>query len=385
MSNPGDWIANDGARAHFLRLTEDTGIFLENRLAELASAFATSFTKKKGVRVRAESVTYGRDTEESPLRQIDQVVHFYKEFVLDDRTGIQLSMSVPIEAKYRRDVETCAVSYPSGSYRPTLPVVSDLHGSWLGTTLRTIDLLEGYKLSQPVFIEVEKGITPKRTFGENLVFNAAAELYDFIHFDCGEHSSPFGESFIKKAKLLERFEKYLAEKHYAWWSVIREWMNENISSALVTEFNREFLPDRCYFGVNVFIPVVFMNGPLHDLENATNKEAPVFRSCDAIMTRVRVPRWPGQLRRELLGYTVEAPLLITNESGLAKLLTSCLDGFLAFETCLKRARPTLGERWPIEAAFYQMALDRFLSSDESDVRSDLDVFQWLDPLPAKER
>jgi hypothetical protein len=377
MSNPGDWITNDGARAHFLRLTQDTGIFLENRLAELASAFATSSTKRKAVRVSAESVTYGRDTEESPLRQIDQLVQFYKEFVLDDRTGIQLIMNVPIEAKYRRDVETCAVSYPTGSYRPALPIVSDLHGSSLGATLRTIKLFEGYKLSQPVFIEVEEGITPKRIFGENLVFSAAAALYDFIHFACAEHSIPIGESFIKKARLLERFEKYLAEKHYAWWAVILEWMNENLSSSLVARFNQEFLPDRCYFGVNVFIPVLFMNGPIHDLENATNKEAPVFRSCDAIITRVRVPRWPGRLRRDLLGYTAEAPLIITNQSGLAQLLTSCLDGFLAFETCLKRARPILGERWPIEAAFYQMALDRFLTGEESGVRSDLDVFHWL--------
>lgn len=118
MSNPDDWIINDAARTQFLRLAQDTGIFLENRLAELASAFATLCTQKKGARVSAESVTYGSDTEESPLRQLDQRVEFYKEFILDDRTGIQLIMSVLIEAKYRRDVETCAVAYPSGSYRP---------------------------------------------------------------------------------------------------------------------------------------------------------------------------------------------------------------------------------------------------------------------------
>ena len=47
MSNPGDWIVNDDARAHFLRLTEYTAIFLEKRLAELAAAFAVSTTKKR--------------------------------------------------------------------------------------------------------------------------------------------------------------------------------------------------------------------------------------------------------------------------------------------------------------------------------------------------
>jgi len=107
----------------------------------------------------------------------------------------------------------------------------------------------------------------------------------------------------------------------------------------------------------------------------------VFRPCDAIITRVRVPRWPGQLRRELLGYTAEAPLLITNESGLVRLLTSCLDAFLAFEAALRQAQPEVAERWPIEAAFYQTALDRFLDKDEAAVRSDLDIFQWLHPLP----
>ena len=158
-------------------------------------------------------------------------------------------------------------------------------------------------------------------------------------------------------------------------------MNENITSALASEFNRQCLPRRCYFGVNVYVPVIFIGGPIHDLADATTDDSPIFRSCDGMMTRVRVPGWPGRLRRELLGYTAEAPVFITNQAGLTPFLTTCLEGFLGLEASLKRVRPRFADRWPIEAAFYQMALVRFLEREDSALRSDLDIFQWLHPLP----
>jgi len=243
-----------------------------------------------------------------------------------------------------------------------------------------VNLLPDIELSQPVFVEVEKGTTPKRVFGENLVFNSAAALYDYIHFDCERHhGAPMGHSVIQKAKLLERFEKYLAEKHYYWPQVIRDWMDRNLTQTLVTEFNRDCLPRRCFFGVNVYVPVLFINGPIHSLVESAKKSTQ-FERRDLIVTRVRVPGWPAKLRRDLLGYTAEAPLLITNEDGISQLLIACNDGFLALEKILKRARSTFAERWPIEAAFYQMALERLLTEDDSSVRSDLDFFQWLHPI-----
>ena len=231
-----------------------------------------------------------------------------------------------------------------------------------------------------MFVEVEKGATPKRVLGENLVFNSAAALYDYIHFDCErKHHAPMGHSFIEKAKLLERFEKYLAEKHYFWGQVIRDWMDRNLTPTLVREFNQQCLPRRCFFSVNIYVPLLFVNGPIHELVESTDK-SPDFQGCDLIMTRVRVPGWPGKLRRDLLGYTAEAPLLITNEKGIGRLLTACNDGFLVFEKVLKRSRTAFGERWAIEAAFYQMALERLLGEEDSALRSDIDFFQWLHPV-----
>ena len=116
---------------------------------------------------------------------------------------------------------------------------------------------------------------------------------------------------------------------------------------------------------------LFVSGPLHELADASDPHDPLFRPCDGMITRVRVPRWPGKLRRDLLGYTAEAPLLITNDRGLRKVLISCMERFFALESTLKRSQSALGERWPIEAAFYQTALLHFLHDDDSEVRSDL--------------
>jgi hypothetical protein len=129
------WSSNAGVRQHVATLLRDSGALLEAEAAEVCQKFVSDVDKKKGVRVSTDSITYGDDTEQSPLRQIDQRVHFYKEFILDRRTGVQWILSVPIEVKYRKDVDVFGVNYPPGSYRPQMPMVGFFHGSQLSLAL----------------------------------------------------------------------------------------------------------------------------------------------------------------------------------------------------------------------------------------------------------
>ena len=183
MPNPGDWTANPGARGQFLRLAQDTGIFLENRLAELASAFAGEFTQRRGARINAESITYGSDTEESPLRQIDQRVQFYKEFVRDEPTGIQLIMDVPIEAKYRRDVETCAVAYPIRSIGQSyfsFPISTDQ--SW-GPVFVLESPLPTTNYAASLSVKLEKGASPNTCLRKGRILCGISAL----RFECDQN------------------------------------------------------------------------------------------------------------------------------------------------------------------------------------------------------
>ena len=80
-----------------------------------------------------------------------------------------------------------------------------------------------------------------------------------------------------------------------------------------------------------------------------------------LLTRVRVPNWPGGLRASLIRYTVEAPLLVTNAGGLRSLLDSSLEWFLGVEKALRVSDETLRSRWLIEAAFFKALVKRELA------------------------
>lgn len=347
---------------------------MEADAAEACRRFVNDAHKKRGTRVSSESVAYGNDTEESPLRQIDQRVQFHKEFALDERTGVQWILSVPIEVKYRKDVESFGIDYPPNSFLPRMPFAGDFHGSQLSRGLPLMRL-DKVPLVHPVFLEITDGKTPKKVHEENLVYNAASALYDFIKFDLKEDDNgdeDHDQQIIGEMRLTDRFEKYLSEKRYAWWAVIHEWAQENLTSAITKEFNKRRGSGRVYYGLRAHVPVLCLNGSLWHYEQ------PAIEPCPAFLTRVRVPGWPGSLRRSLMRHTVEPPVVITNTEGLDKVLRLSLKWFGEVEAAMKLSpAPTL-ERWPIEAAFHRAALSKY-SQDYpgTRLRSDLDIFDSL--------
>ncbi len=226
-----------------------------------------------------------------------------------------------------------------------------------------------------MFLEIRGGREPQRIHSENLLHNAGAALYDFIKFDLRAEEEPeesYEGKIIKDMRLVERFEQYLKEKHYPWFSVIKSWMLENLTATLVEEYNRRFGKGRIYYGITGHIPIVCLNAPLWNL--STGK----FHPHEALLTRVRIPNWPGKLRRELIRYTAEAPLVLTNVRGLTRVLKESLEWFLGLEASLKSANGQIKKRWHLESAFYREALKEYLRKyPHNELRSDLDFFRWL--------
>jgi hypothetical protein len=142
--------------------------------------------------------------------------------------------------------------------------------------------------------------------------------------------------------------------------------------ALVDEFNRRLGKGRVHYDIRGDIPIVCMNGGLWSLD------AGKFRAQDALLARVRIPGWPGRLRRELIRYTPEAPLVVTNKKCLKRILNGGLEWFPSLEANLKSADDEPKKRWHLESAFYREALRENLGKyPEGELRSDLDVFDWL--------
>jgi hypothetical protein len=173
-------------------------------------------------------------------------------------------------------------------------------------------------------------------------------------------------------RLVERFDQYLSEHRYAWWPVLNSWMQDSLSDSLVEEFNSRLGGGRVFHGLTAHVPVWCSNGSLW------NYKALNFDQCAAFLMRVRVPLWPGPLRRSLIRYTAEAPLIITNTSGLRQVLDHCLNWFLVTEDAMKAADAKIIQRWPIESAFYKAVVLKYASEyPSSRLRSDLDILGEL--------
>jgi hypothetical protein len=306
-------------------------------------------------------------------------VHFYKEFQLDEQTGIVLNVSVPIEAKWRKDIEAFGIRLPPESYMPRVPVASALYGSSLGyAVLLPEQPFHDAPLTRLVFLEIEEGKTPKKIHKENLIFNVSSKLFDFSKFDFTCHDSQIGRDFVVRHKLLNRFDYYLREKNYAWWSELRGWMDENLTEATCNTFNKNyFVGRRVFFTVRAHLPILCVNMPLHEVVESKDNLL-IFKNCDWMVSRVRVPSWPGPLRTRLIRYTVEPPLVITNLAGLPLFLQKVFSWFLEIEQSLRRTKPQVKKRWPLEASFFQAAVNKYMQDqEEGEIRSDLDAFDLI--------
>jgi hypothetical protein len=370
---PPLWKDNEGARERVAQLLEDSGALAESRVSAVCHQFVSKTNNKRGVHVESDSLTYGLDSELSPLRQIDQRTNLYKEFSLDDRGGVILNLQIAIEVKHRKDLQVFGIEYPKHSYRPRMPMVGFLHGAEIFREIVTNAPFMSTPLLQPVLLEIQGGTTPRKVYEENLIYNAAGSIYDFVRFDLtgdpGDSDElPYGAEIIESMKLMEKFDKYLKETRYAWWSIIRDWMSENFTGEIIEEYNRLLGAHRLYQGIYLYCPVLCIDVPMWRYEGQT------FHQLDSMLTRTRVNHWPGSFRQKLAGYTTEAPLLVTNVSGLSSVLSEASRWFYRVENLIKRSGKDAKARWFIESNFYQMAVRKGFSDEpQSWVRSDVDI------------
>jgi hypothetical protein len=374
-----NWIHNEGARKRVSELLEESGALLEARVSAVCDAFAASFSRKR-VHVSAAPLAYGSNTTDSPLRQIDQCVTLYHEFLLSKHGGVILKLTIPIEVKFRKGLEVIGVSLPEDYYRPRVPTIGFVQGTHLENRLRLDALLSDAALTNPVFLEFD-GHTPKKVFGEKILFNVGASLYDFINFENMSDAANELKDGITVTRLMKEFRRYVQKKRYAWWDTIHSWMDENISAAAIQEFNAEHfrgVSTHLFEGIDFYLPVFCTNGQLKEYE--TSGSTASFANRESLLARIRVPGWPGALRTELINYTAEAPLLVTNVANLRAVLDKCYVWFRGVEQSIKSTDSGLIERCYIEHAFYKAAVKFFLKEESVRnlaVRSDLDIFQWF--------
>ncbi|MDA0364454.1 MAG: hypothetical protein O3B31_02420 [Chloroflexi bacterium] len=326
--------------------------------------------------MRAEKFIYSAEVDKE-YREIDQLVQLYDEFEVDERTGVQLVMQIPVESKSRVGVD--AFAFPSGD--PTVsnafPVVSDFAGSDLFRILSASSVAINHlpHAADVAFVEISDGTTPKGIHKESVVFNAAAALYDFVSFEIG---SDVGLSVQHQLinELTDSFDAHLREKRFPWWSVLRRWMSENVSPR-AEEFN-ERSDHRVYYSVRVYLPIVCLNSGLYHVRLTDDAQIDGFDETDAFVASIRKHGWPGAMRFHLLERTAEVPVIVTNADHISGVLDTAEDWFRLIRKTLLDNSPSLAGRWAIEAAFFQRVIRNLGQDEMSDgYRSDLDVSRWL--------
>ena len=154
---------------------------LELETATACDAALLKLSLPEGVHVSGEPVVYDPDADGITYREVDYVATLYREFLVNNRTGIQLNFSLPIECKSRRDVEYFAYGMNHTEHVAPFPLASQHYSSPLfnvAQSAQTSAFANGLR-ARIVSMVIKDGQTPEKVDDENLIYNSGGALYDF--------------------------------------------------------------------------------------------------------------------------------------------------------------------------------------------------------------
>lgn len=371
-----EWNDNHAACARVKEVLEQGGVPLELQVAAACKEFCAENSIQDGLNLHTEHVVYMPDEDSEDYREVDQRVLIYQES--DD--GSQMSVSCPIECKYRRDIEHFAFA-DEGRRFDTAPIFSDISGSQLGrVAIRAFRDAGRTEVSRLTSMKIKDG-TPGTLYKENLFYNAAASLYDYIIFDAGsqwaeDHNAD--AEILRELGLLERFETYLKDKHYIWWSVLGRWIN-GIPDKDCEQYNEKRFPGgKPTWMLSAYLPIVCVNGLIHRTGWSASDGLGDFVETDSALMTIRKRGWPGAARTALLQRTAEVPVLVTHPRGLKSVLTIGLAWQRALWNLITNGDAALICRWSTQSAFFRVAYEHFMAKEaDQRYRSDFDIEQYF--------
>ncbi len=373
-----EWLNEPNVVKQLISLLNKSGAPLELRAHARANEFARR-NKTADTHITAERVVYGSEADQ-PLREIDLVVTMYEEFAAGPTVGISLIFDVLVECKFRAQSQLFGFPLPSGAETSASFVLSsNLVGSEICERIRRSDhaWFAPDTLSVGV-VEFKNGSHPQKVSDENLVFKAGASLYNYIvsHF----REDPRGRDVSAHPlveELVANFVAYIAEKHYAWWSVLKDWMRKNISDETAVAYSKWLTGGkRVFTGVHGFLPVLCVDSPIFSSAVGPEGDPASFEVEDYLVTRLRVPRWPHLGKGRAISVTGEVPLIVTNIDGLPSVLEKSLGWFRDVRTILGQQPEQATVRAWFEAEFYRRVRD--LHDDDSPLfQSSMDIERYL--------
>jgi hypothetical protein len=369
------WTSNTDATNRVKTLLEHAGIPLELEVSGICSEFCASHLDAN---ISSDRIIYSSVDTMDTYREVDQNVQIYKEFEVNDFTKVQLIANISIECKYRKDIEVFAFPLIKEDCYRRFPVHSGFCGSAFFRILRNAyNSCSELPLASTVLLEVEAGQTPKKVHSENLIYNAAGALYDFIKFDLSaeeEIELTYSDLLVDELGLLKEFEAYLSEKRYLWNHVLNSWISSLAEQKCSLFKERYYGGNPPYHHLCTHLPVVCVNGPIYSTKWSAQNRIESFHEIPFCFTVIRKHGWPGLAYSGLMTRSPEVPAIVTNARNLQKVLEIGFNWYKEIYEGLIGAPKEVLDRWPIEACVFQRVMRYFHQKEtESGYRSDLDL------------
>lgn len=377
MSVDSDWKNSGGATERVRDLLVEAGVPLELSVEAECLKFSDASSKRTGAYVDTRKLAYSSIEEPEVYREIDQMLDLYDELEVGS-LGIQLVCNVPIECKHRRDVEYFA--FPASSELAYLgfPVAGAIAGSQYAQLLESAHLVlkDRIRPASVALLKVTHGDTPQAVYSENVIYNSAGALYDFVAADLGGFATQALDALELEALddlgVLPKLER-IAETHGAQaLGSIRQYARE-LPTDSCDRYNASVYGDsRVYHSVTAYMPIVCVGGPLHAVQWSPDTGIGDFPCLDACLVEIRKRGWPGNARASLLSAGALGPVLVTNLAGLPSCLGLAEDWFTSLRMTLADAPVELVRRWPLESALMSVGILHYsLRDTQPPYRSDL--------------
>lgn len=378
-----EWHSNKGASSRVAQILEQAGIPLELQVASICKEFFSTSSSSDKVDIFTEKIIYSQSDSEEEYREIDQRVTFYEEFEVSDLTGVMLDVRMPIECKYRKDVEFFAFCISENDSHQGFPIFGDFAGSEYFRSLEsTYKKIENIDVCAITMVEIADGRTPQKIHKENLIYNAAAALYDYVIFTANQYIETdftFENNLIDSLGLFEKYQKYLKKNCYDWSTTLRKWSKKAISKQKINQFNSNYFSNkRIFHYLCAYIPIICVNGPIYRVTWSKNSGIKTFERIDYCLSTIRKHGWPGKARFSLVKRTAEVPVVVTNIDGLKQALDIGRVWYEEIHRALTEGSSELKNRWALESAFYNRVVRHYSKLENNYAyQSDICTENWL--------
>ncbi|HEU4326238.1 MAG TPA: hypothetical protein VFS21_24070 [Roseiflexaceae bacterium] len=329
-----EWMLNSETVGRVKELLKHAGSLLEIQAREICANFINDISSTVGFSFRSENailrlsskqLVYTPSDAVDEYREVDRLVSI-SENIKIGIINLSVQTSVPIECKYRRDLEIFAFPSLEDPVNERFPIASELRKSRLFNSIpKANDVFLSFSPSLLSLVEIKDGKTPVKIHEEALIYKAAGALYDFIHNDIGLFVNSGIENYdeLIQGSGIHNMLKNDVDKGLLYWRKgLGEWIDK-LPDEVIIDFISRIMSERrggIFLNIQSYMPVVCVNSPIYKVTIDDSLNIEKFDKTGYCVVVVRKMGWPGSIINALSKRSPELPVIVTNPDNLRPIL-----------------------------------------------------------------